>query len=237
MERSKVARKEAKLAVTEAKTAAYGRMYEELVEKGGDKKLFRLAKLIERKARDLDQVRYIKDDDGRVLIDDSHIKRRWQTYFQKLFNEVEDRDNVLGELEHSESHSNSGYCRHIDLEEVLGAMRRSTIEAIHLVKRLVEQYRERKKDLHMVFIDLEKAYDKVPREVLWRCLEAKDVLVPYIMEIKDMYDGEKTRVRTVGGNYEAFQIVMGLHQGSALSSFLFALVMDTLTYHVQGDVP
>nr|XP_009768975.1 PREDICTED: uncharacterized protein LOC104219904 [Nicotiana sylvestris] len=55
-------------------------------------------------------------------MEDSQIRRRWKTYFQKLLNEVGDRDIVLDELEHSESHTDSGYCRRIKVEEVVGAM-------------------------------------------------------------------------------------------------------------------
>ena len=44
---------------------------------------------------------------------------------------------------------------------------RSTMEAIFLIRKVMERYREKKKDLHMVFIDLKKAYDEITRNVMW----------------------------------------------------------------------
>ncbi|CAO1939222.1 unnamed protein product [Urochloa humidicola] len=114
---------------------------------------------------------------------------------------------------------------------------RSTMEAIFLIRQLMERYREQKKDLHMVFIDLEKAYDKVPRNVMWWALEKHKVPTKYITLIKDMYKDAMTFVRTCDGDTSDFPIQIGLHQGSALSPYLFALVMDEVTRDIQGDIP
>ena len=83
---------------------------------------------------------------------------------------------------------------------------RSTMEAIFLIRQLMERYREQKKDLHMVFIDLEKAYDKVPRHVMWWALEKHKVPTKYITLIKDMYKDATTFVRTCDGNTTDFPI-------------------------------
>ena len=40
-------------------------------------------------------------------------------------------------------------------------------DAMFALRMLMEKYREDQKQLHCVFVDLEKAYNRVPREELW----------------------------------------------------------------------
>ncbi|XP_071727768.1 secreted RxLR effector protein 78-like [Rutidosis leptorrhynchoides] len=89
----------------------------------------------------------------------------------------------------------------------------------------------------MAFLDLEKAYDCVPRELILKTLNARGVPSRYIRSIRDMYEGAKTRVRTTVGNTGFFPVEVGLHQGSALSPYLFALILDELTHRIQDNIP
>jgi hypothetical protein len=95
-----------------------------------------------------------------------------------------------------------------------------------MIKQLMKRDKKQKKGLHMVFIDLEKTYNKVPRNIMWWALQKHKVSIKYITLIKDMYDNVVTSVRTSDRDTNDFPINIGLHQGSALSSYLFVLVMD-----------
>ena len=93
---------------------------------------------------------------------------------------------------------------------------------------LMEKYRG-EKDLHCVFVDLEKAYDRVPREELWFCMSKSGAAEKYVRWVQDMYENSTTVVRCAVRRTEDLKVEMhqgGLHQGSALSPFLFALVTD-----------
>jgi hypothetical protein len=60
--------------------------------------------------------------------------------------------------------------------------------------------------MHMVFIDLEKAYDKVPMNVMSWALQKHKVSIKYITLIKDMYDNIVTSVRTSDRDTNDFPI-------------------------------
>ena len=91
--------------------------------------------------------------------------------------------------------------------------------------------------MHCAFIDLEKAYDRVTREELWECLQLAETSECYMKIIQDMYDGATTTVRSAAGLTKEFKVGVGLHQGSALSPFLFAIIIDRLTEDIRKDAP
>ena len=59
----------------------------------------------------------------------------------------------------------------------------------------------------------------------------------YIRLVQDMYQGCKTVVRSAAGESNNFGVEVGVHQASALSPYLFLLLMDVLTQDVRKDVP
>ncbi|KAK3544114.1 hypothetical protein QTP86_001824 [Hemibagrus guttatus] len=88
-----------------------------------------------------------------------------------------------------------------------------------------------------VLENLEKAYDRVPREELWYCMRKSGVTEKYVRVVQDMYERSRTVVRCAVGQTEEFSVEVGLHQGSALSPFLFAIVMDQLSEEVRQESP
>ena len=84
-----------------------------------------------------------------------------------------------------------------------------------------------------MFIDIGKAYDQIPRSEIWNCLRIKKVPEKYSKFIQDMYKDNESQIRTSAGKIESFRVTAGLYQGSALSSFIFIIVMDTLTGNVK----
>ena len=80
-----------------------------------------------------------------------------------------------------------------------------------------------KKDLWMNFVDLDTAFDRVPREVDWWALRYLYVDECIVSVIKAMYENASTKVRMNGREREReresrdFNVKVGVHQGSVLS--------------------
>ncbi|KAK3517166.1 hypothetical protein QTP70_000241 [Hemibagrus guttatus] len=64
-----------------------------------------------------------------------------------------------------------------------------------VVEARLRKYRDGQRELHCVFVDLEKAYDRVPREELWYCMRKSGVAEKYVRVVQDMYERSRTVVR------------------------------------------
>ena len=111
------------------------------------------------------------------------------------------------------------------------------MDAIFILRQRQEKMLEGNKIMYTAFIDLEKAYDRVPREVLYWCLRKRGVTEKMVRVIQSLYHGGQTIVQCSAGDTDPIPVAVGLHQGSALSPLLFAIVMDTISATVREGVP
>ncbi|KAH1253965.1 Craniofacial development protein 2 [Glycine max] len=118
----KIARNETKKAVSEARAQAFDGLYQALGTRDGERSIYRLAKGRERKTRDLDHVKCVKDEEGKVLVHEKDIKERWKVYFHNLFNDGYGYDS--SSLDTREEDRNYKYYRRIQKQEVKEALKR-----------------------------------------------------------------------------------------------------------------
>ena len=112
-----------------------------------------------------------------------------------------------------------------------------TINAIHAVRLLMERHLEKRIPIHFAFLDLEKAFDRIPHGLTWYALRQHDVPEEYVRWIKLLYTNTTGAIRCAVGTSTPFPIQVGVHQGSALSPLLFILCMDTVTKDIQLPHP
>ena len=80
----------------------------------------------------------------------------------------------------------------------------------------------------MVYVDLEKAYDRVDREMLWQVLESYGVSGRLGRAVRSLYDRCQARVRVLGQTSDWFGAEQGVRYGCVMSPWLFNLYMDNI---------
>src|SRR2546425_8755079 len=75
---------------------------------------------------------------------------------------------------------------------------KGTTDAIFIVRQVQEKFLGKQKEMWMAFVDLEKAFDRVPREVLWWALRHVGAEERMVNVIKSLYEGVTTVVKGNG---------------------------------------
>ena len=127
----------------------------------------------------------------------------------------------------------------IDISEIqFGFMPgKGTTDVIFIARQLQEKYLEKKKHLYFFFVDLEKAFDRVPGDVVrWamRKLNINEWLTETVMA---MYELSNSTVKVDSTVSSKFSVKLGVHQGSVLGPLLFIIVVEALSREFRSDLP
>ncbi|TWW69186.1 R2DM Retrovirus-related Pol polyprotein from type II retrotransposable element, partial [Takifugu flavidus] len=111
---------------------------------------------------------------------------------------------------------------------------RGTTDHLFTLAGVLEGSRAFAQPVHMCFVDLEKAYDRVPRSILWGVLREYGVEGPLIRAVQSLYQRSRSLVRIAGCKSDSFPVRVGLRQGCPLSPVLFITFMDRISRRSRG---
>ena len=114
---------------------------------------------------------------------------------------------------------------------------KGTTDTMFVVRHLQEKYITTNKLLYFAFVDLKKAFYRVPKKVLWwvlRCLRFEEWAVRVIQV---MFSNAQSHVRANGQYREEFGMEVGVHQGSVLGPLLSILPLVALSREFHTGVP
>ena len=114
---------------------------------------------------------------------------------------------------------------------------RRTTDAIFVVRQLQAKYLAANKRLYMASVDLEKAFDRVPKKVIWWVLRKLGVEEWIARLVQGMYANARSLVRVGEGYSEEFEKKVGVHQGLVLSLLLFIILLEALSCEFHSGVP
>ena len=100
--------------------------------------------------------------------------------------------------------------------------RKDKMNAIFVMRKLMKKYEVAGRNLYVVFMDLEKAFDHVSREVIWWLLRKKGALKREIKTIIELYTNIETSFKVEYPRLESFHVKVGVHYGSIISPLLVA---------------
>jgi exonuclease III len=105
---------------------------------------------------------------------------------------------------------------------------KSTFDAIQALRIIMEKHRESGVNLDLVFLDVKKAFDRIPRLLIFVALRKQQVPESYVRMTEDMYKDSRTRVRCLAGTTDDFDVTVGSHQGSTMSPSMFNISFNHL---------
>ena len=114
---------------------------------------------------------------------------------------------------------------------------RCTTDAIFFVRQLQEKHLAANKLLYMAFVDLEKAFDRVPRDVIWWAMRKLGIDEWLVRLVQSMYKDVRSRVRVGSGYSEEVGVKVCVHQGSVRSPLLFIIVLEALSREFRTGCP